>query len=108
MANAPELSGAPGVSLEINSGSRVERAEILAHAIIRAFQALRPERRPCAGTEYPVICHVVHIDWNTQHRRERNQVRAHVAVADGAVVRAPIIHHGIDIAEGAQIGRAHV
>ena len=99
MANAPELSGASVVSHGINSGSRVERAEILAGAVVGAFEALRAERRPTAGTENFRLLHVVHINRNPQHRRERNQIRADVSVADSTVISTPVVHHRIDISE---------
>src|SRR5260221_9010594 len=85
--------------------SRVQRAKILARAIIRAFKVGGAKRRPRAWTKHAFRRDVVHVNRNPQHRRQRDQVRPDVAVADRAVVRAPVVHHGIDIAEGSLPGQ---
>ena len=50
--------------------------------------------------------YVVHADGNAQDAGQGDQVRADVAVADGAVVCAPGGHHRVDVLEGAGAGEA--
>ena len=49
---------------------------------------------------------VVHVNRNAQQRREADEVGANVSVTHDAMVRAPIVHHGINIAERAAAGSA--
>ena len=58
----------------------------------------KPSRR---SAEKRAPRHVVHVNGNAQHGGERDQIRANVAIADGAMVCAPGVHHGIDVAEHA-------
>ena len=53
-------------------GLRVKRPAILASAIIRALQIRRAERRPTARTKHFFRRHVVHVNRDAQHRRQRD------------------------------------
>ena len=49
---------------------------------------------------------VVHRNGDSEHARERDEVFADVAVADSAVVCAPVRHDGVDILERALAGES--
>lgn len=49
---------------------------------------------------------VVHRNGDSEHARERDEVFADVAVADSAVVCAPVCHDGVDILERALAGES--
>ena len=48
----------------------------------------------------------MHVNGNTEDTRQGDEIRADVAVAHHAVVRAPVVHHRVDIAEGALVREA--
>ncbi len=80
--------------------SAVDRAEVPACAVVRAF-LVHAERVPDGGTEDPVIGDVVERDRNAEHGGERDEVGADVAAAERAVVCAPVRHDAVDILERA-------
>src|ERR1700743_2797439 len=73
----------------------VKRAEILARAVVGPLLFQRSKQAPRARAEDAFLGDVVHGDRDAQQRRERNQVGADVAVADGTVIRAPVVHDGV-------------
>jgi hypothetical protein len=62
------------------------------------------EFRPDAGAEELLFRHVVHVDRDAQHGEQSVKVGADVSVADGTVVGAPVVHHGVGVAEGTAAG----
>ena len=60
-----------------------------------------PKRLQALGRKILLFGHVVHVDRDAQHRGQRDQVGADVAVAERAVVGAPVVHHRVDVAERA-------
>ena len=57
------------------------------------------ESVPCCGTEFLRFGDIVHVNGYPQHGCQRDEVRADVAVADGAMVGSPGIHDRIDVLE---------
>jgi len=84
----------------------VERTEILTRTEVRTCEIVGTECRPSARTEHLRFVQVVHVNGNTEDAGQRDEIRADVAVAHHAVVRAPVVHHRVNIAEGALVREA--
>ena len=72
----------------------VHRAVGGAGAVVLAF-LIHAECVPCGRTEDVLIGDVVHADGDAQHRAERDEIRADVAVGNRAVVCTPVLHDGV-------------
>ena len=70
----------------------VHRAIRLAGAEILTF-LVHPECVPRGRTEDIFHRNIVHADRNPQHGAQGDQIRTDVAVADRAVIGAPVVHH---------------
>src|SRR5437868_15164495 len=89
----------------LSTPSPIQRPEGGAGAIVGGLRLQRTEARPDARAADPLGGDVVHIDRDAQQRGERDQVAADVAVGDGAVVRAPVVYHLVDVGAWALAGR---
>ena len=78
----------------------VQRSVVLAGSEVCAL-LVHSECIPCCRTEDLFFRNVVHTNRNTKHRAHGDQVCTNVAIADGTVVCAPVVHHIVSSLERA-------
>ena len=72
--------------------SPVKRPEVFTRAKIGTFAILGAECIPCAGPKNSVARNVVHVDRNSQQRRQRNKQVTDVTRRQDAMVGSLVIH----------------
>lgn len=77
----------------------VERTVGLTSAVVSSLSIFCAVSGPCVRTEDAVFFNVVHIDGDTEHGAERDEVCAAVTVYGYAVVCTPVCHNAVNILE---------
>ena len=78
----------------------VYRSVIGACPEVRTHGVHGAESSPRVGPEDLFDRHIVHVNRNSQHGSQGNQVGADMTMRYGAMVGAPVTHHRIHITEG--------
>ena len=84
----------------------IQRAVGGAGSVVCTLEVLCAERGPCVRTVDVLVGDIVHRNGDSEHARQCDKILADVAVADSAVVCAPVCHDGVDILERALAGES--
>ena len=87
------------ISLKTNLFSLSVNRSVSVTGTVIGSLFIHPKGIPHCRSEHFLIRYIVHANRDTEHRCERDQISADMAIADRTMVCTPVSHHIIDISK---------